>query len=283
MILGLDIGASKIKGIVFEKSKILHRFSMKSQYSSQSTKHVLENLLSKIKQNYYFKEIAISGVGARVVGKDFCGLKVKKVDEIQAIGIGGLVLTGKNKGLIVNIGTGTAIVASYDEGKLAEHVGGTGIGGGTILGLSKRMIGIEDFKVIEKMAIKGDKWKVDLSVNDIAGKSVGLIPASATASNFGKLEGEISENDIASGIFNLVLQAIGVISVMSARAYNLQNDIVFVGGLMRSSLAIQVLNKTLEIFNLKCLIPENCDYCTVLGAVKHVSNCQEKIEGLNIF
>ena len=57
----------------------------------------------------------------------------RKVDEFHAIGKGGLFLTGLTRAIIVSMGTGTAFIIADQNGE--KHIGGTGIGGGTLLGL----------------------------------------------------------------------------------------------------------------------------------------------------
>jgi len=266
LIVGIDIGASTTKGVILEDSEIIYKYTLPTLDAATSTLKVMENLASKIQDRNAIGLVAISGGGSRQVGNTLLGLPVVKVDEIRAIGLGGLFLVKKLKGLIVSIGTGTAMVAAYKRGVSVNHVGGTGVGGGTILGLSKRMLGINNFEAIENMASQGDSSKVDLTVADIVGGPVGIIPAEATASNFGRLTGTVSKEDIAAGIFNLVSQVIGILAAMAAKAYGLQDDVVLVGRLAKSKIVFEAICKTTELFGVKATVPKDCDYCTAVGA-----------------
>jgi len=270
LIIGIDIGATTTKGIILEDSRILQRCSVLSTDATSSALKTMETLLDKTGAKNEIDLVAVSGGGARNFGDILLGLPVTKVDEIQAIGLGGLVLARRRKGLVVSIGTGTAMVAAYAGGKRVRHVGGTGVGGGTLLGLSRRMLGIDDFQTLENMASRGNTSMVDLTVGDIVGGPIGIVPAEATASNFGRLADVASGEDVAAGIFNMVSQVIGVLAAMAAKAYGLENAVILAGRLVTSSMVSEAICKTTELFGVKAYVPRHCEYCTAVGAARHV-------------
>ncbi len=271
MIVGVDIGASMTKAVAMEKLKIVGLAMTPTVDIIVSLSNVLERVLSASGRSLKdISEMAISGGGARLIGDTFSEIHVTKVDEIRAIGLGGLILSGKKRALIVSMGTGTALVAAYDGGRRISHICGTGVGGGTILGLSKRLLGKSDFETLEKMATRGNTNMVDLTVADIVGGSIGIIPAEATASNFGRLSDKPDENDIAAGIFNLVSQVIGVLTVMAAKAYNLEENVVLVGRVAGSRKVSEIIRNTTGIFGINICIPEKCEYCVAVGAAGSV-------------
>jgi type II pantothenate kinase len=111
---------------------------------------------------------------------------------------------------------------------------------------------------------------VDLTVADIAGGPVGVVPAEATASNFGKLRTDSSKDDVAAAIFNMVSQVIGVVTAMAAKGYNLEEDVVLVGKLIQSKKIAEMISKVAELFQTKLCIPENGEYCVAIGAAKAI-------------
>ncbi len=266
MIVGIDVGAYLTKGVLIENDKILKKFSIVTDEKAKSALKTLKILLDERSDSV--QAVGISGGGSRKIKRDLLGLPTVKVDEIQAIGLGGLMLSKRKEALIVNAGTGTAIVAAYDTGKRIVHVGGTGVGGGTLLGLSMRMLGTCDFREIEELAINGDPGKVDLKVSDIVGGPIGIVPSEATASNFGRIKAEASREDVSAGIFNMVCQVIGVVGAMAAKAYGLSNSVVVTGGLVRSKLASEIIEDTMGLFGIEPIIPENGEYCTAIGAAR---------------
>jgi len=269
--VGIDIGASRTKGVVSENSKILALYSLRNTDVSEPAKSVLKNILQAVnRKSRDVKIVAVSGGGARLVHDKLLELPVTRVDEIKAIGFGGLELSRKRQALIVNMSTGTALVAASDNGARIEHIGGTGVGGGTILGLSRRMLGTDNFIEIEEMANRGNASKVNLTVADISGGPVGIVPEDATASNFEKLRCDTDKNDIAAAIFDMVSETVGVITVMAARATHLERDVVLVGKLIESKKIAERVRITTKMFQIKTIIPTNGEYSVAIGAVKSI-------------
>ncbi|MDQ1278826.1 MAG: type pantothenate kinase, partial [Thermoproteota archaeon] len=137
LVVGIDIGSSRTKAVAFEGSKIVAMKTIGNEKVSNAVQMVLNLILLEAQgRSEEVKRIAISGSGGnRLVSDTLLGLPVTIVDEIKAIGLGGLELSGKQRALIVSMGTGTALVLASDGGRIIEHVGGTGVGGGTIEGL----------------------------------------------------------------------------------------------------------------------------------------------------
>ena len=270
LVAGIDVGASATKGVLLGKSGIEHKFLAETLDPNSSITQVLKILISHVKAASSVQTISISGGESRTIGKDLLGIPVQRVDEITANGLGGLFLSGKHKGLIVTVGTGTSIVAAYEGGKRVNHLGGTGVGGGTIMGLARRMLGVNDFRTLETMALKGDLNKVDLTVADIVGGPVGIISAEATASNLARLNIETLPEDVAAGIFNLVSQVVGVVSAMAAKSRGFEEDVVLVGRLVKSPLVSRIIRETISVFGVKAFVPENCEYCTAVGAAAFI-------------
>jgi len=58
--------------------------------------------------------------------------------------------TGKERMTVVSMGTGTSIVKC--DGDDIQHIGGIGIGGGTLMGLSRILLKTDDIKTISELA-----------------------------------------------------------------------------------------------------------------------------------
>lgn len=277
LILGVDIGGSTTKAVALEDSSLVGFTSVATTDPVAAASGVIGKLLAE----YGFKLedvecIAATGGGARRLRiKEVFGIPIVKVDEIEAVGLGGLALTGKDRVLVVSIGTGTAVVAVEDRGAKIVHVGGTGVGGGTLLGLGRLILNKHTVEALENLAEKGDPSKVDLTVYDIAGGSVGVVPGEATASNFGRVSDEATEEDLAAAIFNLVGQVIGVLAVFASRIYGMEEHIVVVGKLASSRLIARAITEVASIFKAHVLFPEKGDYCAALGAAFKVKKSLE--------
>jgi len=104
--------------------------------------------------------MVIGGGRYRDLPDQIAGYQIKKVNEMRALGLGGLALSGLDSGLVVSAGTGVAMVAA--RGSEVKHVTGSAVGGGTLLGLSKLILGTADVKKIDALALSGDASAVEL-------------------------------------------------------------------------------------------------------------------------
>ena len=161
------------------------------------------------------------------------------------------------------MGTGTAIVQADEKG--VRHLIGSGVGGGTLIGLSSRMINIRDFQTFTEIAENGDLHNVDLSIGDITQDEIPGLSSDTTASNFGKLTDTASQADIALGIVNLVFQSVGTAAVLAAQLSDIRK-IVFTGNLTLVGQGKRVLDAFADLYNISIIVPEGAEFATAIGA-----------------
>jgi type II pantothenate kinase len=241
-VLGVDFGASSTDAVIVEDDKMMKKISAGDPF----------NFANEV------DEIVVTGGKSRYQKFDF---PVTRVDEIKAIAHGGASLSGFDECLVVSIGTGTAMV-SYRNGTY-RHVSGTGVGGGTLEGLS-RLFGI-DLPEIETLALGGKP--LDTTVGEVVGGDIGIVPKDATASNFAMARRGARKGDIALSLLYLLAEVIGVLASVTAQKENLEN-VVFIGRPPKNGVVAKRLEKTLQIYGFKATIPENCEYAVAYGAVK---------------
>jgi len=264
-IIGIDIGGSTTKIVGLDNNKIFNPMLVKAADPVSSVYGAFGKFLSVNKLSLNdIEKVKITGVGSSFITDNLYGIPTGKVDEFRAIGIGGLFLSGLDKAIIVSMGTGTAFVsASYNE---VKHMGGTGVGGGTLLGLSNRMLNVRSFDDLIETAQGGNLANIDLTIKDISmDSSVGVLPPDTTASNFGKISDLATRADLALGIINLVFQTIGMLSVFATRIDNIK-DIVLTGNLVNVPQAKDIFDNLGNIFDVRFHIPEHAEYATAAGA-----------------
>ena len=264
MIIGIDIGSTTTKAVTLEGRKILRKVKTKASDAVTSAtgafgKMMLENGIKMPE----IKRIMITGAGSTKIKGDLFGIPTEKVSEIEAIGTGGMFLSGKDNIIIANIGTGTAIIEAQKE-KIV-HLGGSGVGGGTILGLAKKLLSLSDFKDIMSLAESGNLDPVDLLLEDIMETDLSFLNKKSTASNFGKMLDTSHNEDIALGIINLVYQVIGMIAVFAARSRNIDRVIVTGSG-SHNSLGKKILADITALHSVDFEYPEDAEYTTAVGA-----------------
>jgi len=187
------------------------------------------------------------------------------VSEFVAIGKGAEICSQQNSGIAVSLGTGTAMVLFNTEKKQYEHIKGTGLGGGTFIGLSKALLNTENFTEISNLALLGTKNNIDLSVGEIVGGNIGLLPASATASNFTKYSHTTKKADIALGISTLIAESITALAIEKCLRYK-QTHIIFGGKFSKLSILQKHVEATTQLFNITAIFPQNSEYMTSIGA-----------------
>ena len=213
------------------------------------------------------EKVVITGVGSSYISKPLYDLNCMKAIEFDCVGRGGLYLSGLDDAIIVSMGTGTAIVHAKRDGDKVktEYLGGTGVGGGTLVGLSKKLLSMDSVDHIVELASDGDLDKVDLRIKDLSAKDSIALPPDMTASNFGKMSDIASNADIARGIINLIFETVGMMAVFAARRENLKK-VVFTGNLSIIPPAKEIFESFNRNFGIEIIVPENAQYATAIGA-----------------
>jgi type II pantothenate kinase len=264
MIIGIDIGSTTTKAVSIEDGKLIKKIKTRAQDAVTAAtgafgKIVLENGINMDA----VKRIKITGAGASKIKNDIFGIPTDKVNEIDAIGIGGMFLSGMSNIIITNIGTGTVIIEAGDGGII--HVGGTGIGGGTIWGLAKKLLPTVEFNGIMELAKTGNLNKVDLLLEDITDTGISFLNGESTAANFGKMLDTAGPGDVALAVINMVYQVIGVLSVFAAKAKN-TGRVIVTGNGSRNQIGQKVLAVITAMYGIEFIYPEYAEYTTAVGA-----------------
>ncbi len=271
IIIGIDAGGSTTKIVGFRERGGEHEL-IRPQFIKANDpitsiygafgKFTDENRLSLSE----IDKVMMTGVGASYLTRGLYGLDCHSVPEFKSIGLGGLYLSGFGSALCVSMGTGTALV--HASGSRMDYLGGTGVGGGTLTGLSRLLLNIDEVDHIFELADSGDLKNVDLRISDItAENSLSELSRDLTASNFGNVSDIADKSDIASGLMNMVLETVGMISVFAARSRGVK-DIVLTGNLSQ----LDYCKRKFAQFNgmyknegLNFIIPELSQFATVIG------------------
>lgn len=287
VVVGIDVGGSTTKIVGFRH----HDTSLdkeRAEVSATPTKELIAPIFVRAtdpitsiygalgrftSENHLslsdIRRVMMTGVGSSYMNDSIYGLDCRSVPEFSGVGLGGLYLSGLTDAIIVSMGTGTALVHAKRDasGKTyIDYLGGTGVGGGTLLGLTKKMLGVDTIEHIEALSADGDLSKIDLTIRDIS-KQQDQFPMSAnlTAANFGKLSDMATSSDIALGLCNMVAETIAMMAIFAARGHGIQN-IVLTGNLTNIAPIRSVYENLGDTFGVNFIIPENAQFGTVIGA-----------------
>jgi type II pantothenate kinase len=267
VVIGIDIGGSTTKIVGFTTDgQFIQPIAVRATDAVTSVYGAFGNFTAS--NSIDLKDvlkIMVTGVGSTYITKPIYGIECEHVKEFTSIGLGGMYLSKLDKTIVVSMGTGTAIVYA-DKEKGIVYLGGTGVGGGTLSGLAKLTLGMDNIDHILGLATNGDIDKIDLRIKDITNKDIipGL-PDKMTAANFGKISDLATKGDIALGIINMIYEIIGMQSIFAARNYDTKN-IILTGRLSNSQQAVPIFATLGAMFNFNFVIPDNSQYGPVIGA-----------------
>jgi len=266
VILGIDVGGSTTKIVGLRRDgSVISMLRVRAEDPVTSLYGALGNyLLSNQLTLQDVRRIVLTGVGGSYVDKNIFGVPTVKVDEFSASGTGALALSGQESGVVATMGTGTAFLWA-EQGKEMQHICGSGIGGGTLGGLCRRLVGMERFGQIKKLALEGDLTQVNLTIKDITRDPAPTLDPTLTAANFGNLAEDATPADLALGVVNMVLEAIGTMTVLACKCCN-TNTVILTGSVTTLDQARPNFEKFEDLYGIHYIIPENATFATAIGA-----------------
>ena len=267
MNISVDFGITVTDTIRKKGSEIIHKMELSSEEVSHNR---VKDLFPDIDFSSNSGFLAVTGGKHLQLGEIIESTPIIHVNEIDAIGEGSMHLSGLSKEqsvIIVSAGSGTACIHAH-KGNFT-HCSGTGVGGGTVLGLSKLMLGTDNPEEIALLANKGSEGNVDLILEDVVSGPIGQLPSDTTAVNFGKVpkvNDRFAKEDIAAGIVNLVGQTAARTATSVAMIFKADQIVVvgrtptFIG--LRNS-----LEQAAALTGFTPHFPENGEYASALGAL----------------
>lgn len=217
--------------------------------------------------------IAVTGGRHKLLPPTVDARPVIAVPEVTAIGRGGqaLGLTADidpaTPVLVVSAGSGTAVVSA--RGNAYAHITGTGVGGGTLLGLSRLLLGTTDVATIDAMAMRGDPNGADLALRDVVSGPIGTLPPDATAVNFGRIAKQSQAahpDDLAAALQTLIGQVIAITAINAARAERIER-VVLIGHMADMPSFRRVIAQVGVYYGMEVSVPAQAGFGTALGAL----------------
>ena len=290
VILGVDIGGSTTKVVAFEeKQRVLDCLQVRAGDQITSLYGAIGHILYKCHLTLRDVEaFVLTGVGATMVKGDIYGIHTYRVKEFEAIGRGALELTGLKETLVVSVGTGTAFVMASE--KECRHIGGSGVGGGTLTGLASRLLGETHIDAIVAAAEKGSLRQVDLAISGFSWlpdreekyNLSDTYPAGENESNQvlltlpENLELCATKEDFALGLLNMVFETVGSLAAFACKNTEIR-EIVVTGSVAALPMAQKYLDGVGMLHNVRFIIPEQAIFATAIGAALQYFNLEERI------
>jgi type II pantothenate kinase len=265
IIIGIDVGISTTKIVGLREGKptspirITAADPITSLYGAFG-KYLHDNNIALGEVDH----VMLTGVGAAYVTNDVYGVHTSRCDEFVADALGARYESHIEHAIVVSMGTGTSFVMCK-EGDDIRHIGGIGIGGGTLQGLSRIMLNTSDIKQVSALAMQGNIKNINLLIGDISAQPLPGLPMEATASIFARARNDAPKEDIAAGIIAMVLQSIGSAAVLAAQGTDCR-DMVLIGNLSLLPQCKEIFPQLEKLYKVRFHIPKYSEYCTAIGA-----------------
>ena len=262
--LGIDFGITHTDVVIVDGAN----FEFKTFFSKNTSLDFLKELISScIDDISNLQIIGVTGGKHEALGSSYEGIEIKHYNEIDAI-VKGAINTycpKEEKFMVMSLGSGSAC-AIFNKGNIF-HAGGTGLGGGTIRGLSKLIIDEDDPIIINSLSSIGKREEVDLLLKDVISGPIGNLPESASAVNFGKIDySGCSKEDLAAGIISMVGQTILKTAITSASINDIKKVYV-IGRSCKYDLLREMLIDGFGLINIEPVFHKNGEYSICLGTV----------------
>jgi type II pantothenate kinase len=264
--LGADAGASLVKLAARNASGDLEFASFPAGAVEEAARWI---------EGFAPDRVGLTGGGAPGLARCL-ERQAAQIDEFEAWAAGARALLGDAGGasgrfLLVSLGTGTSALRVERDG--VQRVGGTALGGGTVLGLCAALTGATSFDEAARLAARGDRRRVDLLVSDIYRDGEPPLPGELNASSFAKLAGASAAQraagcDLAHGVMGLVGENVALICCGLAATAQAER-IVFGGTTLRGNPAlVQILGDTCATLGWQTVFPSRGEYAGALGALE---------------
>jgi type II pantothenate kinase len=268
MNIGIDAGGTLIKVANMKNGSLEFK-----KYPISQLEHVA-SWISGLENT----KICITG-GKAALLKSLMSQKAEQIVEFEATCSGVRYLLAKygiseEAYILTNVGTGTSI--HHVDKSEQQRIGGTGVGGGTMMGLSQLLTGLSDYDTIVPLAAKGIRDRIDLKVSQIYKGTVPPIPGDLTASNFGNIlamasTGELEKEELLASVMGMVGETVATVSVLAAGQCGV-SSIIFIGSsFIQNEFLKEVVQSYTKLRGAQPIFIENGEYSGAVGALLHVS------------
>jgi type II pantothenate kinase len=255
--LGLDAGATLVKLVHGASTGLVARSFAAAE---------LDELVGCV-ERARARVIGITGGGATALAASLECARV--IGEFEAW-VAGAPLLARLEGielpdpyLLVSLGTGVSI--SLVRGGAGLRVGGTPLGGGSLLGLGRLLLGTADFPELVALARRGDRSRVDLSVGDLYRGGGAPLPPGVPAAHFAKLDSTAPE-DLAAALIGVIGHNLGLICGQLALSHGVRAVLYCGSTLVENEPLRDVLSWQTGVYGPAVHFPGHGAYCGALGA-----------------
>ncbi|MCP8970832.1 type II pantothenate kinase [Ectobacillus ponti] len=257
---GIDAGGTLIKIAYVDRQKLLYKLFPASQPAAAA---------DWVQRHLPHAQVCVTGGKAALLRPYFADSLA--MGEFAAAARGARYLA-EQEGLpageafiLAQVGTGTSLHLAGKDG--SRRLTGTGVGGGTILGLGSLLTGKTSFRDIVALAEQGRREAVDLRVCDIYEEAPPLA-GDLTAANFSHPGLRQAEPEhLAAALIGMVGEVVTGMSLQAAEQYGVTH-IVFAGSaFLRNRPLRETAERYVRLQGRVPLVLQNGSCCGAIGAL----------------
>jgi type II pantothenate kinase len=252
---------------------------MKIAYEEKGTYHYkkypmneMQSALAWLKMIAPTAKVSLTGGKSRMIQEKYFP-EATVIPEFKASGEGAVFLLKqetqfvKEPFLLVNIGTGTSW--HLINGEKQERILGSGIGGGTFMGLGYLLSNNLRYSQFVSLAGEGNKDNIDLLVKDVYESWESPIDGSLTASNFAKVANNESQSpaDLLASLINMIAETIVLLSLQAGTLHQTKK-LYFIGSTVSNNSPLKSkLSLYSTMLGLESHFIKNGEYSGAIGAM----------------
>ncbi|MFX3617097.1 MAG: type II pantothenate kinase [Sporolactobacillus sp.] len=272
-MIGIDAGGTLTKLAIQDGEKLLFR-----QFASSSSAEAA----AWLGKQFPDAALCLTGGRAKRLANELHRPALPVIAEFEAMLKGSRYLLSQGSVsepsdyILTNVGTGTSI--HRIKGNRAVSLNGSGVGGGTLVGLCRLIMGVQNFDEIVRLAAAGHRDRVDLTVGRLYEGSEPPLPSAFTASNFGYVteSQEMTTADQAAAAIGLVAETITTLSIFAAQKEQLQT-IVYIGSTFSGNpLMKQIVRDYSRYCSMQPVFPAHGAFSGAIGAMLHLARKKDK-------
>lgn len=263
MNIGIDAGGTLTK-------IVLDAPSGRVFYKRNSEEY--RKLIEELNRDYPDANYFVTGGKSALFAAELTG-NVKTLEEFDATFTGLKRILKEadiniDRFVYLNVGTGTSIHVAEDDAQ--KRIGGSGVGGGTFIGLSQLLVGESDFDTLVRLSAEGNRDHVDLKVKHIYGDEEPPIPGDLTASNFAYVLNDpsnITDADKVQAVAGLIAETVMTIGLTIGATRDMKNIVLIGSTLTNNDVMHEISHRYGQMLGANTYIVEQGEFSGALGAI----------------
>ena len=266
--LAIDFGITCTDLVLQDSSSGEFKLFFSTGFMADLTEQSLLSLLAQYDITHADLNVIVVTGGHHAKVASIADKPVLHVNEIDAIGQAAKFFCPAKKIIgCITSGSGTGSVLVTPDSMI--HTGGTPSGGGTLMGMAKLILGIDDPRELNRMANAGNSNSVHLNMAEAVTGPIGSLSPDAPAAYFAKMNrnAKPSQQDIAAGLCEVIGAGIGMLAA-SLSSHHKTDIVCIIGRTPKIDKVRMTIESFLKLGERNFIFPNCAEFGTAIGALQ---------------